>query len=121
MKSPPAVPAGAVASPPARQAASMSRQDALTGLPNRRHLQEELGRRLIPLSANPAQRLAFVAVDLDRFNAINDLHGHATGDEMLCAVASRLSEEAQPVGMVARLGGDEFILILPFSSSVDLS
>ena len=105
----------------ARQAAAMSRQDALTGLPNRRYLHEELAQRLLSLGANPAQRLAIVALDLDRFNAINDLHGHATGDELLRAVAGRLSEEAQPDGIVARLGGDEFILILPFASNVDLS
>jgi diguanylate cyclase (GGDEF)-like protein/PAS domain S-box-containing protein len=104
----------------ARQAAAMSRQDALTGLPNRRYLQEELGHRLDALSADPAQRLAIVAVDLDRFNAINDLHGHATGDELLRAVASRLSEQAGPGAIVARLGGDEFILTLPFSSDADL-
>lgn len=105
----------------ARQAAAMSRQDALTGLPNRRHLQEELSRRLDSLAADPSKRLAIVAVDLDRFNAINDLHGHATGDEMLRAVAGRLSEDIPSDGLVARLGGDEFILLLPFSSDADLA
>lgn len=105
----------------ARQAAAMSRQDALTGLPNRRYLHEELAQRLMSLGADPARRLAIIALDLDRFNAINDLHGHATGDELLRTVASRLFEEAKPDGMAARLGGDEFILILPFASNVDLS
>lgn len=105
----------------ARQAAASSRQDALTGLPNRRHLQEELGQRLVSLSAGQAKRLAIVAVDLDRFTAINDLHGHAIGDELLRAVAGRLSEGAGPDGMVARLGGDEFILVLPFTTDADLT
>jgi diguanylate cyclase (GGDEF)-like protein/PAS domain S-box-containing protein len=105
----------------ARQAAAMWRQDALTGLPNRCHLQEELSQRLGSLGADPAKRLAIVAVDLDRFNAINDLHGHAAGDEMLRAVAGRLSEDARPDGLAARLGGDEFILIWPFSSDAELA
>jgi len=109
--------------PPATdlQAAAVSRHDVLTGLPDRRHLQEELSQRLVSLSADPAKRLAIVAVDLDRFNVINDLHGHAAGDEMLKAVASRLSEAARPDGLVARLGGDAFILILPFASDADLA
>jgi len=104
----------------ARQSAAMSRQDTLTGLPNRRCLQEELGQRLFSLRGT-AKRLAIVAVDLDRFNAINDLYGHATGDEMIRAVAGRLSEDAGPDGMIARLGGDEFILILPFSADAELT
>lgn len=104
-----------------RQAARMSRYDALTGLPNRRYLQGELTRRLAKLGDDPDTRFAVVAADLARFKAINDLHGHATGDELLIQVAGRLSESASREGIVARLGGDEFILIMPFMSDADLT
>jgi PAS domain S-box-containing protein len=89
----------------ARQAARMSTLDALTGLPNRRWLQEELNQRMASLGADPKKQFAVIAADLDRFKAINDLHGHAIGDELLKEVARRLSEEAQVEGFVARLGG----------------
>ena len=105
----------------ARQAARMSMLDALTALPNRRCLQEELNQRVALLGADSQKQFAVIAVDLDRFKAINDLHGHAVGDEMLKEVARRLSEEAQTEGFVARLGGDEFILVMPFASDADLT
>jgi len=105
----------------AKQAAKMSMHDALTGLPNRRHLQEELKERLASLSASPERKFAVVAIDLDRFKAINDLYGHAAGDELLREVATRLSEGARVEGFVARLGGDEFILIQPFATDADLT
>jgi len=105
----------------AKQAAKMSMLDALTELPNRRHLQQELHQRLTSLEVGPKKQFAVVAVDLDRFKAINDLYGHAAGDELLKGVASRLSEGAGINEFVARLGGDEFILILPFASDADLT
>ena len=105
----------------AKQAANMSMHDALTELPNRRYLQEELNERLVLLGTDPKRRFAVVSVDLDRFKAINDLHGHATGDELLKGVARRLAEDAGVGGFVARLGGDEFILILPFGSDAGLT
>jgi diguanylate cyclase (GGDEF)-like protein/PAS domain S-box-containing protein len=104
----------------ARQAARMSQYDPLTGLPNRRYLQEELARRVASLGHGAEQRFAIVAVDLDRFKAINDLYGHAAGDELLREVARRLSENAATDGFAARLGGDEFVMIVPFGSDTDL-
>ena len=105
----------------ARQAARFSLYDPLTGLPNRRYLQQELGRRVASLANRPDERLAVVAVDLDRFKAINDLYGHAAGDELLRKVARRLSEDASLHGFAARLGGDEFVVIMPFESAADLT
>jgi diguanylate cyclase (GGDEF)-like protein/PAS domain S-box-containing protein len=105
----------------AKQSAWMSMFDALTGLPNRRYLQEELNVRLASLENDPTKRFAVVAVDLDRFKTINDLHGHAVGDELLKEVANRLSEELPAGGFVARLGGDEFILAMPFMHEADLA
>jgi len=105
----------------AKQDAKMSMLDVLTGLPNRRYLQEELKERLASLDADPSNGFAVVAVDVDRFKAINDLYGHAAGDELLKELASRLSEDARVETFAARLGGDEFILILPFPSDTDLT
>jgi diguanylate cyclase (GGDEF)-like protein/PAS domain S-box-containing protein len=105
----------------ARQAARMSMLDALTELPNRRYLQDELNKRLASLKADANKHFAVVAVDLDRFKAINDLHGHAIGDELLKRVASRLAEEVEAGGFVARLGGDEFIVVMPFALETDLT
>jgi hypothetical protein len=78
----------------AKQAAKMSKLDALTELPNRRYLHDELNERLASLATDPKKRFAVIAVDLDRFKAINDLHGHAAGDELLKAVARRLQRGA---------------------------
>ncbi|PZO56013.1 MAG: bifunctional diguanylate cyclase/phosphodiesterase [Alphaproteobacteria bacterium] len=98
----------------AEQAAAMALHDALTGLPNRRHLQDVLNTRLSSCSADAP--LAIVAVDLDRFKPVNDLYGHAVGDELLVRIAALLSHEGGEAGFVARLGGDEFIMVLPYVS-----
>jgi len=98
----------------AEQAAAAALQDALTGLPNRRHLQETLNRALA--NASPSAPLAVVAVDLDRFKPVNDLYGHAVGDELLVRIGHILSNEAGEGGFVARLGGDEFVLLLSYDS-----
>jgi hypothetical protein len=65
----------------AKQAATMAMHDTLTGLPNRRYLEETLRARLI--NAWSGERLAVISMDLDRFKAINDLHGHVVGDDCL--------------------------------------
>jgi diguanylate cyclase (GGDEF)-like protein/PAS domain S-box-containing protein len=102
----------------AKQAATMAMHDTLTGLPNRRHLQETLRARQI--NAQPGERLAIISMDLDRFKAINDLHGHVVGDELLKRVSRLLSEQAGAESFVARVGGDEFILLLIVESDAAL-
>jgi diguanylate cyclase (GGDEF)-like protein len=83
--------------------------DFLTGLPNRRALQE----RFEALSAdNSAFRGAVMFIDLDRFKQANDTLGHTVGDKLLKQVAHRLSAVIQPDQMLARIGGDEFIVLL---------
>jgi diguanylate cyclase (GGDEF)-like protein len=89
-----------------------SRRDALTGLPNRRAFEEDLAR-----AAARAERsgtpLAVVALDVDRFKAVNDAHGHAAGDAVLRAVAARAASAIRAGDVLARLGGEEFGILLP--------
>jgi diguanylate cyclase (GGDEF)-like protein len=93
-----------------RRITQLAFNDSLTGLPNRdffrRHLDLELGQ-----SARREGKLALLCVDLDNFKTVNDTLGHPVGDELLRAVATRLSASVRD-SLVARLGGDEFIIIL---------
>jgi diguanylate cyclase (GGDEF)-like protein len=94
-------------------AESTSRHDALTGLANRRLFRETLERALA--ARQPDDRLAVMLIDLDRFKPVNDVHGHAAGNAVLCAIADRLRELVPAGSTVARLGGDEFVALLPAS------
>jgi diguanylate cyclase (GGDEF)-like protein len=93
-----------------------ARLDPLTGLANRAGAQarfDDLARAHGALT-DPAQagpRLALLLLDLDRFKHVNDTLGHNVGDELLAAVARRLSAAVGPAGTVARLGGDEFAVL----------
>lgn len=89
--------------------AFLARHDPLTGLKNRSGFDEEV-RRAIRKGEN--QPFAILALDLDRFKAVNDRHGHAAGDAVLQAVARRFSDRIGTLGSVARLGGDEFSVLL---------
>jgi diguanylate cyclase (GGDEF)-like protein len=92
--------------------ASEARIDSLTGLANRRALEEILAAEI-----SRAQRfrhdLAVVLLDLDRFKEINDSFGHASGDVMLRAVSVLLTSLARQGDTVARWGGEEFVVVLP--------
>jgi diguanylate cyclase len=83
--------------------------DALTGLPNRRGLQERLS-ALLP-QAEPGKLLALYLLDLDGFKPVNDRHGHDVGDALLIAVGQRLQAQLRGTDVVARLGGDEFVVL----------
>jgi diguanylate cyclase (GGDEF)-like protein len=82
--------------------------DPLTGLANRRALLQELQANIRGTGKGTRKDLAVFCIDLDEFKRINDLAGHAVGDEMLCLVAGCLQECFSPEGVVGRLGGDEF-------------
>ncbi|MEK8051119.1 diguanylate cyclase [Ideonella sp. DXS22W] len=88
---------------------SLAETDPLTGLPNRRGLDALLAPMLA--RAQPGHGLALFMIDLDGFKAVNDGHGHAEGDRLLCAVAARLRSHVRPGDLLARLGGDEFVLV----------
>ncbi len=88
--------------------------DALTGLGNRRALESALG--VVDDVAARARSTALVVIDLDRFKAVNDTHGHGAGDELLVELAHRLREAPADGEVAVRLGGDEFALVLPGAS-----
>lgn len=84
--------------------------DALTGLLNRRALQDRLQRRLSNLTRTGGAVMLF---DLDGFKSVNDTLGHAAGDELLVGVARALDRRLRDDDLIARLGGDEFAIVLP--------
>lgn len=80
--------------------------DPLTGLPNRRAFGDQL-----EVALRRGTAVAVAMLDLDRFKAVNDHHGHHIGDQVLCQVADRLRALPAPVRLAARLQGDEFLLL----------
>ncbi|HEX7821408.1 MAG TPA: EAL domain-containing protein [Sphingobium sp.] len=86
--------------------------DPLTGLPNRLHLTEELGKAVEAMTQWNI-RCAFLMIDLDRFKAINDTLGHHIGDLLLAQVAERLRLVCADGAFCGRLGGDEFAVLVP--------
>lgn len=86
--------------------------DCLTGLANRTLLAKRIQRALMHAKRDGRQ-LAVLFADLNRFKEVNDLHGHAVGDELLKRVAQRLLGCVRATDTVARLGGDEFVMLLP--------
>ena len=85
--------------------------DALTGLPNRTLFNETLRNRIVEAKAN-SESLAVLLLDLNGFKEVNDTLGHAVGDQLLQAIAGRLSAYLPKQSTVARLGGDEFAVML---------
>ena len=83
-------------------------RDHLTGLPNRRYLDDKLS----SLLARPGQ-LCFAMLDLDNFKAVNDTWGHAVGDNVLRGIGQVLHDNTKGKDFAARMGGEEFAIVLP--------
>ena len=93
-----------------RSLLQLAREDSLTGLPNRRCIDDELG-RVITQSRRSYRNFMLMVLDLNGFKNVNDEHGHAVGDKYLQAVAARLQKHVRTSDFVGRLGGDEFVII----------
>jgi diguanylate cyclase (GGDEF)-like protein len=90
----------------------LAHHDALTSLPNRSHFNARMEEEIDAALAK-GEKLAVLCLDLDRFKEVNDLFGHAAGDKVLQAVASRVTAVLDERHMMARLGGDEFAILVP--------
>ncbi|HLL69657.1 MAG TPA: diguanylate cyclase [Micromonosporaceae bacterium] len=87
----------------------LAETDPLTGLANRRRLEDRMA-ALLSLSRRLDQPLAFVVLDVDHFKRVNDVHGHAAGDAVLRHLAVHLTRSFRPDSVVARIGGEEFVI-----------
>ncbi len=95
-----------------RQLETLSMTDQLTGVFNRRCLDEELTRALAR-SRGEGTPFSIILMDVDRFKSVNDTHGHQVGDRVLVEMAQRVLEAKRAVDTVGRWGGEEFLLICP--------
>jgi diguanylate cyclase (GGDEF)-like protein len=97
---------------------SAATTDELTGLFNRRALEERLGAE-ISRSLRHQLHTSVLLLDLDRFKVVNDTMGHAAGDRLLVQVGNVLRRQCRALDVVGRLGGDEFLVILPMTKPVE--
>ena len=88
----------------------LSEHDSLTGIPNR-HRMNDVAKSALAWNRRNKQQVAALMIDLDRFKDINDTFGHAAGDDVLKAVATRLKSAIREEDFVARFGGDEFVVL----------
>lgn len=98
--------------------ATLSHADALTGVANRRALNEVLARE-ISIAARGAPSFVIAMLDVDHFKDINDRHGHEAGDHVLVAVAATLCRGIRAHDVCGRWGGEEFMMILPATTLAD--
>ena len=89
---------------------ALSHLDPLTGLSNRRYLTEQAP-RVWRQARRDGTRVAAMVLDIDHFKRLNDAHGHAAGDAVLCAVARSLAATVRPADVLARTGGEELVVL----------
>jgi diguanylate cyclase (GGDEF)-like protein len=89
----------------------LSRTDMLTGLFNRRHMDEQL-RAQMKTARRHGQEVGLLLLDVDHFKAVNDTYGHVAGDDVLCELARRISSELRAGDVAGRWGGEEFVVLL---------
>jgi diguanylate cyclase (GGDEF)-like protein len=97
---------------------NLAYHDVLTGLPNRRLLNEHLNQELIRARRQKTM-VAVVFLDIDNLKTVNDSFGHEAGDRLLREVSARIASCTREGDIVARLGGDEFVMVLPIQSDQD--
>lgn len=90
----------------------LANRDSLTGLYNRRYTQELMDHH-ISLQGRSGRAFSLALIDLDHFKAVNDTHGHATGDQVLQIFASEARRVTRESDILARWGGEEFIIVMP--------
>ena len=91
---------------------ALLREDALTGLSNRRAILTQLG-GMVSGARRHGHPLSIAVLDLDHFKRINDTHGHKTGDEVLVAAVHAMGTHLRAEDQLGRLGGEEFLVLLP--------
>ena len=91
-----------------------TRTDHLTGLSNRRHLEEQLA-RLLSSARRHRYPITVLLVDVDHFKRVNDTAGHEVGDQVLREIAGRMSEVVRTEDLLGRWGGEEFLLLSPWT------
>ncbi|RPH45635.1 MAG: EAL domain-containing protein, partial [Lysobacterales bacterium] len=96
----------------------LAQHDILTGLPNRSLLNQRL-KQILAQALRDSTQVACLFLDFDHFKRINDTLGHDAGDQLLQAIAQRLTKAVRESDTVARLGGDEFVLVLPSLGASD--
>jgi diguanylate cyclase (GGDEF)-like protein len=93
-------------------AEDVQQQDPLTGLPNRRLLEDRIEQAMLRADRYRNKAGVFL-INLDSFERINDTHGRKFGDQVILSVATRLRETIRATDTIIRLGGDEFIIVMP--------
>jgi diguanylate cyclase (GGDEF)-like protein len=96
----------------------LSRTDPLTGLGNRRHVEERLAAELARARRHGVE-LSLLVLDLDGLKAVNDRHGHKAGDAALRRVAAAIAQSSRASDVAGRWGGDEFVVLAPDTASED--
>ena len=98
--------------------AQLALTDGLTGIANRRQLDDVLA-RAFPIARRDGEPLALLMIDADNFKHYNDHYGHQSGDDVLRSIAKAMVECIRPSDLAARYGGEEFAVVLPRTELVD--
>jgi diguanylate cyclase (GGDEF)-like protein len=91
---------------------NLSLHDHLTGMPNRRFMEMELG-RVFTMAKRYGKPFSVIMLDIDHFKEYNDTYGHPAGDNLLMMAAATLTKEIRTIDFICRYGGEEFLIILP--------
>ena len=95
---------------------SMAYTDELTGVYNRRYMNSLLERKILEI-ADTAKPVSVMLFDIDHFKQVNDSYGHASGDDVLKEIATRVTDNVRDFDLVARFGGEEFVVVMPDSNA----